>query len=262
VGITRGPEPMLQLRNQGIILGEDSEKMSKSRGNVVAPDALVTRYGADTVRAYLMFFARWDQGAPWNSKGIEGTHRWLNRVWALAVHAPRDRSAAAGEGAERTLARSTHQTIRKVTRDFDQFEFNTVISALMEFTNTLYKYRETALYGTPAWEKAVDSLLLLMAPVATHIAEELWMRRKGKKAQSVHLQAWPEFDPALAAEETVTVVVQVNGKVRERLQLPAGTGEAEARALALASESVKRWLEGKTPRQVIFVPDRLINIVV
>jgi leucyl-tRNA synthetase len=262
LGITRGPEPMLQLRNQGIILGEDSEKMSKSRGNVMAPDALVARYGADTVRAYLMFFARWDQGAPWNSKGIEGTHRWLNRVWTLAAHAPRDRSAPAEEGAERSLARATHQTIRRVTRDFERFEFNTVISALMELTNTLYQCRETALYGTPVWERAVDALLLLMAPVATHLTEELWKRRRGAKAPSIHLQAWPAFDPALAAEETVTVVVQVNGRVRDRLTLPAGTGEVEARAQALASASVKRWLEGRDPRQVIFVPDRLINIVV
>ncbi len=262
MGITRGPEPMLQLRNQGIILGEDSEKMSKSRGNVIAPDVLVKKYGADTVRAYLMFFARWDQGAPWSSTGIEGTHRWLNRVWELVAHPPRIRSAPAEENAGRALARSTHQTIRRVTRDFEQFEFNTIISALMEFTNTLYKNRETALYATPVWEQAIDNLLLLMAPVATHLTEELWHFRKGQGAKSIHLQTWPDFDPALAAEDEVTIVVQVNGKLRERMQLPAGTGKEEACALALASEGVRKWLEGKTPRQVIFVPDKLINLVV
>ncbi|MGB7537055.1 MAG: class I tRNA ligase family protein [Anaerolineales bacterium] len=262
MGITRGPEPMLQLRNQGIILGEDSEKMSKSRGNVIAPDVLVKKFGADTVRAYLMFFARWDLGAPWSSTGIEGTHRWINRIWGLVVNAPRNTSAPAEANAARELTRSTHQTIRRVTRDFERFEFNTIISGLMEFTNTLYKYRETALYGSPEWEQAIDSLLLLAAPVATHMTEELWHMRKGRAVESIHRQAWPAFDPALAAEDKVTVVVQVNGKLRERLQLPAGTGKDEACALALSSEGVRKWLGGKTPRQVVFVPDKLINLVI
>jgi leucyl-tRNA synthetase len=262
MGITRGPEPMLQLRNQGIILGEDSEKMSKSRGNVIAPDELVKKYGADTVRAYLMFFARWDQGAPWSSTGIEGTRRWLNRVWGLAAQPPKAASAPAGEHAARDLVRCMHQTIRRVTRDFEHFEFNTIVSALMEFTNTLYKHRETSLYASPEWEQAVDALLILTAPVATHLTEELWRRRKGPAAESIHLQRWPEFDPALAAEEQITVVVQVNGRLRERLQLPAGTGKDEACSIALRSEAVRKWLEGKEPRQVIFVPDKLINLVI
>jgi leucyl-tRNA synthetase len=149
-----------------------------------------------------------------------------------------------------------------VTRDFEKFEFNTIISGLMEFTNILYKHRETPLYGSPEWEEAIDTLLLLSAPVATHMTEELWHLRKGPASDSIHRQAWPVFDPALAAEEEVTIVVQVNGKLRERMQLPAGTGKDEACALALASEGVRKWLEGKTPRQVIFVPDRLINLVV
>jgi leucyl-tRNA synthetase len=261
MGITRGPEPMLQLRNQGIILGEDSEKMSKSRGNVIAPDELVRKYGADTVRAYLMFFARWEQGAPWSSTGIEGTRRWLNRVWGLVTSPPKNASAPAAEDAERDLVRCTHQTIRRVTRDFEQFEFNTIVSALMEYTNTLYRHRETSVYASPAWEQAVDTLLLLAAPVATHLAEELWHRRKGRAAESIHLQPWPDFDPALAAEEQITLVVQVNGKLRERLQLPAGTGKDEACAAARTSDAVQKWLQGKEPRHVIFVPDKLINFV-
>jgi leucyl-tRNA synthetase len=262
MGITRGPEPVLQLRNQGIILGEDSEKMSKSRGNVIAPDVLVKKYGADTVRAYLMFFARWDQGAPWSSTGIEGTHRWINRIWGLVMNAPKNTSAPVETNAARALTRSTHQTIQRVTRDFERFEFNTIISALMEFTNTLYKYRETALYGSPEWEQAIDNLLLLAAPVAVHLTEELWHFRKGQAAESIHRQAWPAFDPALAAEDEVTLVVQINGKLRERLLLPTGTGRDAACALAFANEGVRKWLEGKTPRKVIFVPDKLINIVV
>jgi leucyl-tRNA synthetase len=262
MGITRGPEPMLQLRNQGIILGEDSEKMSKSRGNVVAPDALVKQYGADTVRAYLMFFASWSQGAPWNSQGIEGTHRWLNRVWTLLTQTPKDFSADPGENAERNLQRERHQTIRQVTRDFEEFEFNTVVSALMKFTNTLYRYRETSLYGTAVWEESADILITLMAPVAPHLAEELWHLRKGAGAASIHREQWPVSDSVLAAEENATIVVQVNGKVRDRLLLPVGAGEVEARRLALASVAVQKWLAGKEPRHVIYVPDKLINFVV
>jgi leucyl-tRNA synthetase len=137
MGITKGPEPMIQLRNQGIILGEDSEKMSKSRGNVVAPDDLVGRYGADTVRAYLMFFARWDMGAPWNSSGIEGAARWVRRVWSLMTD-PAPQGKPSPE-LLRELRRKLHQTLKKVTHDFETFEFNTIVSALMELLNELYR---------------------------------------------------------------------------------------------------------------------------
>ena len=260
MGITRGKEPMLQLRNQGQILGPDGQRMSKSRGNVIDPDEQVRIYGADTVRAYLMFGYQWTQGGLWNTENIQGVVRWLNRVWMLATQKPRITDPS-GEADERGLTRATHQTIRKVTRDLEEYEFNTVISSLMEFTNALFKFRESPLYGTPVWEEAMNILLLLTAPVAPHISEELWHRRKGATTPSIHLQAWPEFDPALAAEEMATVVVQVNGKVRERLQLPIGADKAEAQRLALASEAVQKWIEGRTPRQIVFVPDRLINIV-
>lgn len=132
----------------------------------------------------------------------------------------------------------------------------------MELTNTLYRYRESSLYASPEWEQAIDTLLVLAAPVATHLSEELWHRRKGPAAESIHLQRWPDFDPALAAEQQITIVVQVNGKLRDRLQLPAGTGKDEAFAIAMASDSVRKWLEGKEPRHVIFVPEKLINLVV
>lgn len=261
MGIVKDDEPMLQLRNQGIILGEDSEKMSKSRGNVVAPDVLVKKYGADAVRAYLMFFARWEQGAPWSSQGIEGTVRWLNRVWNLALpgDGQKAKSPSAGAADVRALRRVTHQTIRRVTDDFEKFEFNTIISALMEMANALNRHR-AALQGAPAWDEAVNTLLQLMAPVTPHIAEELWARRG--QPYSIHAQAWPQYDAAAAAEETITLVVQVNGKVRDRLQVPADISEADARAMALASESVRRYLNDKAPRQVVYVPGRLVNIVV
>jgi leucyl-tRNA synthetase len=258
MGIVEGDEPMLQLRNQGIVLGEDSEKMSKSRGNVVAPDNLVASYGADTVRAYLMFFARWEMGAPWNSSGIDGTSRWLRRVWALYSEPP-ETSGSAGEDVRRSLRRKLHQTIRAVTRDFEQFEFNTIISSLMELMNEMYKARAAGAAGTHEWDEALDDYLRLLAPVAPHISEELWMLLG--KPYSIHQQAWPEVDEEAAAEEQITLVVQVNGKVRDRISVPVDIAEAEAKERALASEAVQKHLAGRAPRQVIYVPGRLINVV-
>jgi len=269
MGVVRDDEPMTQLRNQGIILGEDSEKMSKSRGNVVAPDELVSRYGADAVRAYLMFFARWEQGAPWSSSGIEGTARWLNRVWSIALPADdegrktKDEGGASSHDARhedaKALRRITHQTVRRVTDDFEAFEFNTIVSALMEMTNALYKTRATT-EGAPVWDEAITTLLKMLAPIAPHIAEELWTRRG--LPYSIHRQAWPEYAAAAAAEDTITLVVQVNGKVRDRVEVPAGIGEDEAKQRALATEGAKRTLDGRRPKKVLVVPGRLVNIVV
>ncbi|MBN1147653.1 MAG: class I tRNA ligase family protein [Anaerolineales bacterium] len=258
MGIMQGSEPMIQLRNQGIILGEDSEKMSKSRGNVISPDDLVAFYGADTVRAYLMFFARWDMGAPWNSSGIEGTVRWVRRVWTLFTENGPHKSAS--PETLRGLRRKLHQALRQVTHDYETLEFNTIISALMELLNEMYKARDAGASGTPEWAEAQDIYLRMMAPATPHVAEELWARLG--KPYSIHTQPWPEVDEEAAAEERITLVVQVNGKVRDRLEAPADIPEAEAKALALASEAVQKHLGGKPPRKVILVPGKLVNIVV
>jgi leucyl-tRNA synthetase len=258
MGIMKGPEPMLQLRNQGIILGEDSEKMSKSRGNVIAPDELVARYGTDTVRAYLMFFARWDLGGPWNSSGIEGVVRWLRRVWALITDPTENGSQ--GKEVLRNLRRKVHQTLRQVTHDFETFEFNTIISALMELQNEMTKAREEGAAGSKAWSEAIDIYLRMLAPVAPHLAEELWASIG--KTYSIHQQSWPAVDEAAAAEDEITLVVQVNGKVRDRISVPAGIDEDSAKELALSSDIVEKYLQGKAPRKVILVPGKLVNIVV
>jgi len=258
MGITQGDEPMLQLRNQGMVLGEDNEKMSKSRGNVIAPDELVERYGADTVRAYLMFFARWDMGGPWNSSGIEGSVRWLKRVWSLYTEPSTSRHPETET--LRTLQRKVHQTLKRLTHDFKNFEFNTIVSGLMELLNTITKARELGAAGTPEWDEALDLYLLMMAPVTPHVAEELWARRG--KPYSIHMQPWPAADEAAAAEEEITLVVQVNGKVRDRLIVPITISQEEVEALALASEGIKKFLEGKPPKKVILVPGKLVNIVV
>ncbi len=258
MGITKGPEPMVQLRNQGIILGEDSEKMSKSRGNVIAPDELVNKYGADTVRAYLMFFARWDMGAPWSSTGIEGTARWLRKVWATLLEEPKTKNQATPENL-RTLRRKVHQTIRAVTRDYEQFEFNTVISSLMELLNEMVDAKEAGAWGTPEWEEAADVYLRLMAPATPHIAEEIWSLLG--KPYSIHTQSWPAVDEEAAKEETITLVIQINGKVRDRIELAASVTEEDAKQAALMSPIVQKYLGENLPKQVIYVRGRLVNIV-
>ncbi|MCS6993246.1 MAG: leucine--tRNA ligase [Anaerolineales bacterium] len=257
MGITRGNEPMTQLRNQGMVLGEDGEKMSKSRGNVVAPDELVERYGADTVRAYLMFFARWEMGAPWDSQGIEGTARWLRRVWTLFTD--ENQPGTASPETLRHLRRKVHQTLRKVTRDFENFEFNTIVSALMELLNEMYKAREAGAAGSAAWQEAQELYLKMMAPVTPHIAEELWTNVLGNP-YSIHLQTWPLVDEEAAREDEITIPVQVNGKLRERVVVPAEASEEDIRTTAL--QAVSPWLEGREPKKVIVVRKQLVNIVI
>ena len=208
---------MLQLRNQGIILGEDGDKMSKSRGNVVAPDGLVEQYGTDALRTYLMFAYRWQEGGPWNSNGIEGTARWLRRAWTFVHRLPfRLSRTIASDETRRALRRRVHQTLRKVTNDFENFEFNTIISALMELLNEMYKAREAGAVGTAEWQEATEIYLKMLAPVAPHIAEELWTGHLGKP-YSVHQQEWPKVDEAAAKEDLIEIPVQVNGKVRDRI---------------------------------------------
>ena len=258
-GITEGSEPVMQLRNQGMVLGEDNEKMSKSRGNVIAPDVLVERYGADTVRAYLMFFARWEMGAPWDSQGIEGSARWIRRIWALFTDP--SQPGTPSEETKRNLRRRVHQTVRKVTHDFENFEFNTIISAMMELLNEMYKAREAGAVGTPEWEEASEIYLKLLAPVAPHIAEELWTNYLGKP-YSVHQQLWPQVDEAAAKEDSIEIPVQVNGKLRDRVVVPAEASEDEIKAAALASDGVKKHLEGREPKKVIVANKRLVNVVV
>ena len=249
------PEPKVT----DLIYHLDAEKMSKSKGNVVAPDELVAKYGTDTVRAYLMFAFRWDQGGPWDSKGIEGTHRWLHRVWNVVLGEPRIRREATEEDIRR-LRRKTHQTIKRVTQDMEAFAFNTAIAALMELTNLMIKLKETSAVHTDAWEEARDTLLLLMAPFTPHIAEELWVRTGHE--YSIHNQEWPTWDESLTQEETITLVVQINGKVRDKIPAPAGLSEEAAKELALASPKVQKYIQGKEIRRVIFAQGRILNFVV
>jgi leucyl-tRNA synthetase len=258
MGITEGGEPVMQLRNQGMVLAEDNSKMSKSRGNVIAPDVLVQHYGADTVRAYLMFFARWQQGAPWDSHGIEGTSRWLRRVWTIFTD-PTPPGSASNE-TKRNLRRHVHQTLRNVTHDFENFEFNTIISSLMELMNEMYIAREAGAVGSPEWSEAQEIYLKMLAPIAPHIAEELWTNHLGKP-YSIHQQMWPQLDEEAAKEDMIELPVQINGKVRDRITISAEAGEDEIKSTALASEIVQKYLEGSEPKKIIVANGRLVSIV-
>ena len=256
-GITEGPEPMLQLRNQGMVLGEDGDKMSKSKGNVIAPDNLVNRYGSDTVRAYLTFYARWELGAPWNSSGIEGTSRWLRRVWSTVLEEDGGKPDAS---TLRNLRRKVHQTLRAITYDYEHFEFNTIISSLMELLNEMNKAKANGAYGSEEWRETVDIYLRMMAPVCPHISEELWSRLG--KPYSIHQQPWPKVDEEAAKDDEITLVVQVNGKLRDRLTVSPIISDEEAKALALASPAVQSQIGEKPIRKVIVIPGRLVNIVI
>lgn len=259
MGITEGHEPMTMLRNQGMVLGEDGEKMSKSRGNTVAPDELVNKYGADTVRSYLMFFARWDLGGPWNSQGIGGTERWLHRVWKLYTE-PAEGSEPSG-GLMRDIKRDLHTALFNITRDYEQVEFNTIISTLMELLNSMVDAKRAGAANSPEWRGILETYLLMMAPAVPHISEELWTEVLGNE-YSIHNQKWPEADSELMAVEEITLIVQVNGKLRDRIVVPVDISQEEAEKTALASPGAAPYLEGKEIRKVIVVPGRLVNIVI
>ena len=216
-------EPFLRLFNQGVILGSDHEKMSKSRGNVVNPDDVVGQVGADAVRCFLMFIGPWDQGGPWSDEGINGVVRWLNRVWNLVEYDagvldthPTDPAAV------RDTQRVLHQTIRKCYDDLDKFKFNTSIAALMELVNHLSRVWNDQSVDADTWRDCIEKFLLMLAPIAPHVAEELWERNG--RAYSVHQQSFPSWDDDLAAEEVITLVVQVNGRVRDRITVSASIG--------------------------------------
>jgi len=262
MGLVDFDEPFSRLFNQGVIIAQ-KQKMSKSRGNVITPDEYVAEVGADAVRAYLMFVAPWEQGGEWNDSGISGVSRWLKRAWNLVLGGySQDEKVSPDvrQKAERELSRITHQTIKKVTEDLEKLHFNTMIAAFMELTNYLARVKETGAVASSDWEESIKTLLQLLAPTAPHLAEELW--QKTGHNYSIHNQSWPQWDEALARDEEITLVVQVNGKLRDRVVVPASTTEVEARQIAAESTRVQPYLEDKEIANIIYVPGRLINLVV
>ena len=276
LGLVQQNEPWKRVFNQGQILGADGERMSKSRGNVQDPDELVQRYGADSVRLFLMFMGPWDQGGPWSGSGIGGVHRFLNRVWTLVLD-PHGGDGGEADGSaepageERSspgdeLRAAAHRTLKSVTADYESFHFNTMVAKLMELSNTLFRYRGTPVAGTADWNEAVRLLLLMLAPAAPHITEELWFRLgppPGKEWSSIHAHRWPVVDDVAAAEATREVPIQVNGKLRDRVTVPAGITEIELEQVVLARDKVRAALDGREPDRIVHAGGgRLVNIVV
>src|SRR5918995_28259 len=254
LGLVSFGEPFNRLYNQGIILGEDAEKMSKSRGNVVNPQEFVDRYGSDALRSFLMFIGPWDQGGPWDGRGIEGVSRFLRRAFSL----PGDGDPSGAEADPAELARRTNRTVKKVTEDLGAFRYNTAIAALMEHTNYLLAIKGEV--GEEEWNEALRAFVLVLAPFAPHHAEQMWGALG--EAYSVHEQAWPAWDESLIRAEEITLVVQVNGKLRDRIEVPADITEETAKELALSSERVRPHVKGKELRKSVYVPGRLVNLVV
>jgi leucyl-tRNA synthetase len=254
LGLVDFDEPMVRLFNQGIILGEDSEKMSKSHGNVVNPQDFVARYGSDALRCFLMFIGPWSEGGPWDSRGIEGISRFLRRALSLTTEA----DGAGGEADPDELDRRVNQTTKKVTEDLEAFRFNTAIAALMEQARYLLGVRGRV--GEEEWRDALRTFVLSLAPFAPHHAEQMWANLG--EPYSVHTQAWPSWDEGAIRVEEITLVVQVNGKLRDRIEAPADVSEDMARELALTSPKVRPHVEGREIRKSIYVPGRLVNLVV
>ena len=259
LGLLAVNEPFKRLFNQGHILSQ-GEKMSKSRGNVVAPDQFVESLGADAVRCYLMFIGPWDQGGDWNNEGAKGMSRWLNRVWEIGQ---RDSSIlnsnTTNTDLDREMVRATHKTIKRVITDLERFKFNTGIAALMELTNSMNKYWDSQAVASTTWDDTVKILLTLLSPMAPHITEELWERQG--HTYSIHNERIPQYDDHLAAADVITLVVQVNGRLRDTIEVEATLNEKEATEIALTSENVMRFIEEQEIVKVIYVPGKLVNIV-
>jgi len=252
-GLIGFSEPFPVLRNQGMVWAADGQKMSKSKGNVVTPDAMIEKYGADALRLWELFMSPFDEATNWNEDGVAGTQKYITRVWSM-VRRYVQAGCPEGTASEETLRR-THKTIRTVTEHIERMRFNTALAAMMDHLNHLARLKPEEMNRF-----VVESYVVMLAAMAPHVCEEFW--RALGHSDSVHLQSWPRFEEAMTREETVTVVVQVNGKVRDRLQVSAGTPESEVRELALASEAVKRHLGGKPPKKFIFVADKMLSIVV
>jgi len=263
IGMIDFNEPFRRLLTQGMVL-KDGEVMSKSKGNIVDPDGIIKKYGTDALRVYILFAGPPEAEMEWNDKGIEGSFRFLNRVWRLVEKS----SELIAHSSEPTpsnprikvsdLKRKTHETIKKVTEDIERFQFNTAISAVMELVNTVYSLQFTVY--SPEVKEAVEVVVMLLSPFAPHLCEE--MREMLGHKPSVLSAKWPEYDKDALRQDEVVVIIQINGKVRAKLTLPPEMEEAALKEAVLSNDTVKKWVEGKAIKNFVIVPDKLVNLVV
>lgn len=272
-------EPFMSLRHQGMILGPDGRKMSKSKGNVVIPDEVIKKDGADAFRTFILFMGPFDEGGPWNPQGIKGVKRFLERYWALAMEVIKGREKAeaptlrqessagvptdsVGKIEETALQRLAHKTVKKVGEDIENFRFNTAVSSMMGCLNEMLEIKEKLPpeKSPLTWHDVIDKFTLVLSPFAPHLTEEVW--EKTGHRESVFVESWPEYNKDLIKEEIVTLVVQVNGKLRDTIQVKAGLAQEDAEKEALGSQKIQKNLNGKKPIKTIYVPDKLLNIII
>jgi leucyl-tRNA synthetase len=247
IGTAPTPEPYQKRTSHGIVLAEDGRKMSKSFGNVVNPDTIVSQYGADTLRVYEMFMGPFDQAISWNEQGVKGVRRFLDRVWLQVLESRSKKSS------ER-ISKAVNKLIKKTNEDLAEIKFNTTIAAFMEFSNLCQEF------SAEAGQESLEKFLILFSPFAPHLAEELWSELGHKN--SILLEKWPEYDKDLIKEETTLLIIQINGKMRDKIEVPAGLSQPEAERLTLEQKKVKNITLGKEIKKIIFVPGKLINIVI
>ena len=265
LGLVPTPEPFKRMMYNAYIMAPDGQKMSKSKGNVIDPmEIMDSGYGADALRVYEMFIAPYDMDAPWDPRGVPGTYRFLNRAWNLVqefVDKNPNYSLDANEKTTQELLRLTHLTIKKVTRDIEDEKFNTAVASMMEMVNGLYKIKEShGIDTSDEWRFALESLIQILAPFAPHITEELW--REMGHDDTVHVGHWPKWDEKYLKSDTMTIIVQVNGKLRAKLELPSDMDKQGVEAAALADENVQKFTNNKPPKKMVYVPGKLVNIVI
>ncbi len=253
LGLVPTKEPFMKLVNQGMILGSNHEKMSKSKGNVVNPDDIVDQYGADTLRLYEMFMGPLEESVPWDEKGLHGANKWVQRVWRLLMddnNHLRDRVSTYNDG---KLTKVYNQTVKKVTDDFERMHFNTAISQLMVFVNEAYKVDVLPV-------EYMEGFVKMIAPLMPHLAEELWSQFN--ESETITYQPWPTYDEKALVEDEVEMIVQVNGKVRAKIKMAKDADNKDVEDAALANEHVHSFVDGKDVKKVIVIPNRIVNIVV
>ena len=260
LGLVPTPEPFKRMMYNAYIMAPDGQKMSKSKGNVIDPmEIMDSGYGADALRVYEMFIAPYDMDAPWDPRGVPGTYRFLNRVWNVVqefVAAPESTSED-----DQELLRLTHSTIKKVTRDIEDEKFNTAVAAMMEMVNGLYKFKEShGMQASETWRFTLESLLQILAPFAPHITEELWQELG--HTDTIHVNHWPKWDEKYLVSDVMTIIVQVNGKLRSKLELPANIDQQGIEEAALADANVQKFTNNKPPKKMVYVPGKLLNVVI
>jgi leucyl-tRNA synthetase len=260
MGYLHFDEPFTRLFHQGIVLGPDGQKMSKRRGNVVAPDEFVTQYGTDTVRCYMMFMGPFDQGGVFKAENLKGVWNFLTRFWNLVNESWTEHPHQAETSESLAVERLRHKTIKRVTEEIGNMRFNTALAALMECNNSLIKLQNEEVVRSAAFQRILATMMQLLAPLAPHITEELW-NQTGHE-QSIHTTEWPQYVEEMTQDESFTLVVQVNGKVRERIDVAADASEQVIRSLALSNSRIASFIGEATVQKVIYVPGKLVNIVV